>query len=121
MSPGKRKKLLFPLFFPLYTEKVYDLLLLHSFYSPEGVYLEGISALVHSQEYSLPPTARREVWFNMYSLQCLQKAQAYWGLVQTPQRWATSALLLEPAGLSPVSTPRLPLLPAALLWDAAGP
>lgn len=44
------KKLLFPLFFPLYTEKVYDLLLLHSFYSPKGAYLKGISALVHSQE-----------------------------------------------------------------------
>lgn len=44
------KKLLFPLFFPLYTEKVYDLLLLHSFYSPEGAYLKGISALIHSQE-----------------------------------------------------------------------
>lgn len=31
-----------------------------------------------------------------------------------------SALLLEPGGLSPVSSHCLPLLPAALLWDAAG-
>lgn len=56
----------------------------------------------------------------MYSLQCLQKAQACWGPVQTPQHWARSALLLELAGLSLISPPCLPLLPAALLWDAAG-
>lgn len=39
----------------------------------------------------------------MYSLQCLQKAQACWGLVQTPQHWATSALLLGGSILSPLS------------------
>lgn len=56
----------------------------------------------------------------MYSLQSLQKAQACWGLVQTPLHWAMTALLLELVGLSPVPTLCLPLLPAVLLWDAAG-
>lgn len=56
----------------------------------------------------------------MYSLQCLQKAKAFWGPVQTPDLWAMSVLLLELAGFSPVSTLCLPLLPAVLLWDAEG-
>lgn len=44
------------LFFPSYTKQVYDLLLLHSLYNPEGAVLEGISAQFpgitssHSQE-----------------------------------------------------------------------
>ena len=54
------KKLRLPLFFPFYIEKIYDLLLLHSFCGPEAAFLEGISALGHSQE-SPPPTARRDV------------------------------------------------------------
>lgn len=40
--------------------------------------------------------------------------------MQAPLHWAMSALLLELVGLSPVSTLCLPLLPAVLLWDAAG-
>lgn len=49
------------LFLALCTEEVYDLLLLHSLYSPEGAFLEGISSSGHSQE-SLPPAATRDVW-----------------------------------------------------------
>lgn len=50
------KNLRLLLFFPFYTEKVYDSLLFHSIHGPEGALLEGISASGHSQA-SPPPTA----------------------------------------------------------------